>query len=282
MLLLLTVFPFQNEKSAKTDSEELKTILSGCAEYCRKLDQASLNFTCLEDIQERVYFVNKQEDKPSIPGSRLTYKMNTMRYHEIRHTFDYQLIRQDSIKERKRLIKKNGKPVDLDMEEFEPYFFYHQYVIFGPVGIFGKKWQEFFSYTLVDKTRFKGEEVYVVDARPKYGFILGHMFGKAWVSASDYSVLKIEWDQRSLGKFDIILQKAEANNATPDITLVSEYGIKKNGLRFPSRYIIRENYILPFQRKYRNSETLISYKNYKFFMVETDVSNVRQKKYLPI
>ncbi|MCG2816124.1 MAG: hypothetical protein L6425_09355 [Candidatus Aminicenantes bacterium] len=269
---------FSHNISQKTDSGELKTILTGCAEYCRKLDRASLHFTCLEDIRERVYFVNKQEDKQSVPGSRVTYKMNTMRYHEIRHTFDYQLIRQDSVKERKRLIEKNGKPGDSDMEEFEPYFFYHQYVIFGPVGIFGKKWQEFYNYTLVEKTRFKRENVYVVDARPKYGSILGHMFGKAWISASDYSVLKIEWDQRSLGKFDIILEKAASIEATPDITLISEYGIEKNGLRFPSRYIIREDYIFPFRRKYRNSETLVSYKNYKFFMVETDVSNVREKK----
>ena len=88
---------------------------------------------------------------------------------------------------------------------------------------------------------------------------------------SDGSVLKIVWDQTSLGNFGEIAEWAEANEAEPRITAYSEYRFEKNGLRFPSRNFTQQAYIRKDRSKFVNAEISIVYKGYKFFTVETAV-----------
>jgi hypothetical protein len=47
--------------------------------------------------------------------------------------------------------------------------------------------------------------------------------------------------------------------------------IEKNGIRFPSRYFVKESYINPSRGKLTLSETTVTYSDYKFFTVETEV-----------
>ena len=60
--------------------------------------------------------------------------------------------------------------------------------------------------------------------------------------------------------------------AVPQIAFVSEYGLEKNGVRFPTRYRITEAYR---DRRgnvlFPQSETVVVYEAYKFFTVETEV-----------
>jgi hypothetical protein len=56
----------------------------------------------------------------------------------------------------------------------------------------------------------------------------------------------------------------------PRVVLTSEYGIEKKGLRFPSRYSVREIYGRG-TRRFQRSEITVTYDQYKFFTVETEV-----------
>ncbi|MBP1768405.1 MAG: hypothetical protein H6P98_2520, partial [Candidatus Aminicenantes bacterium] len=55
------------------------------------------------------------------------------------------------------------------------------------------------------------------------------------------------------------------------VSLITEYGFEKNGIRFPSRDYSEEAYIKPDGKKFVRSRTSVVYKDYKFFIVETDV-----------
>ena len=85
-------------------------------------------------------------------------------------------------------------------------------------------------------------------------------------------MIKIQWDQSSLDNFADIQRLAESGGMIPDVIFFSEYAVEKNGIRFPSRYIIQENYInRKTTRAFVRSTTTVLYKNYRFFKVDVDV-----------
>jgi hypothetical protein len=53
--------------------------------------------------------------------------------------------------------------------------------------------------------------------------------------------------------------------------MTSEYAFEKNGIRFPSRYIVKGSYLGKLGRRFQRSETDVTYDRYKFFTVETEV-----------
>ncbi|MCK4824962.1 hypothetical protein KA005_54935, partial [bacterium] len=61
---------------------------------------------------------------------------------------------------------------------------------------------------------------------------------------------------------------AEGLEVKPLITYISEYSFEKNGLKFPTMYLIKETYIGPNQERFIRSETTVSYDDYKFLTVK--------------
>ena len=107
---------------------------------------------------------------------------------------------------------------------------------------------------------------------PKKNNNTNRLYGKVWVKRKDYSILKIEFEPESLGNYQTILAIAKKINAKPRLILESEYDYEKNGIRFPSSYLVRESYISRRGgRRFNRSETKVTYKDYKFFTVATDV-----------
>jgi hypothetical protein len=58
--------------------------------------------------------------------------------------------------------------------------------------------------------------------------------------------------------------------------LTISLSLKSNGIRFPSKYTVLEHYIRPNEyktgmEKLAKSEIEVKYKDYKFFIVETEV-----------
>ncbi|NOR53563.1 MAG: hypothetical protein GQ536_05705 [Candidatus Aminicenantes bacterium] len=88
---------------------------------------------------------------------------------------------------------------------------------------------------------------------------------------SDFSILKTEWNQQSIENYDKIEELAKKLKAKPLITLVSEYAFEKKGIRFPSKYSIKEVYILRRGSRFLRSRKTVIYKDYQFFTVETDI-----------
>lgn len=247
----------------KSKPPSLGDILAKAAEYCRKLESASLYYVCEEDISERLY-INAR------PGSG-TSTVPARRFNN--WTYDYQLIRSGpTLDERRKLLKKNGKTMNEPDAGLETNRFSHKFVVFGPVGLLHSRSQGGFFYELVRVERVNRVKAYVVDVNPGPSMPPNALYGRVWLKADDSSVLRIQWDQRSMENFPEIEGTAAGLQAEPRILFVSEYAFEKQGLRFPSRYTVEETYAIKDRFvPLTLSTTTVLYKNYRFFTVEVDV-----------
>jgi len=255
LFIIISIQSFSHiENSEKKDQAELELILKKCAEYCERLNNSVLYFICEEKITEEI-----------LQGRLAFVEKN-------RYIYDYQLIRKENkIEEQRILIKENGrKKNDLDAH-LKTKRFQYKYIVFGPLGLLEEKQQEIHEYKILKNVLYKKEKAVIIEALPK--FLGNSLYGKIWIRKKDYAILKIEWEQESMGNFDIIEKLADELNAAPIVTFVSEFGFEKNKIRFPNKYSIVERYIPLFgvEKSFIWSQTTVIYDNYKFFTVETGV-----------
>ena len=246
----------QTDNSDSRDQEELGKILKKCAEYCERLDNVSLHFTCNEKITEEI-----------LKGSVAFVVRNT-------HIYDYQLIRKtNKVLEQRILIEENGRKKNDADAQLKTKRFHHKFIVFGPIGLLGEKQQEVHEYKIVKEVMYKREKAVIIEAKPRFPEVSDTLYGKIWIRKIDFAILKIEWNQESIENFEEIEKIAEKLEAKPIITFISEYGFEKNKIRFPNRYSIEECYIPRFEmeKKLIWSQTTVNYDNYKFFTVETGV-----------
>jgi hypothetical protein len=149
--------------------------------------------------------------------------------------------------------------------------FRYENVLFGPVGLLSKSWQAHHEYTFIGEDTIDKEKTVVIEATPGPTLAKPHCYGRIWIKEDDGSVLKIVWDQKSLGNFKTVEDWARIHEAEPLITAFSEYGLEKNGLRFPSRNYSEQAYVNSDKQKIVNARISVIYKKYKFFTVETEV-----------
>ena len=261
----------QKSETLSKNQTELEIILKKCAEYCERLDNVSLYFVCKEEIKEEVH--NSRRMRAILVGS------GTFRANEVpppiernMYLYDYQLIRQGStIEERRILIKENGQEKnDLDAQ-LKTKRFHHKFIVFGPIGLLSREQQKNYEYKIRKEVVYKREKAVVLEASPKFPQEYNALYGKIWIRKKDFAILKIEWNQESLRNFEEIEKIAEGLNAKPRITFISEYGFEKNKIRFPNKYSVEEAYILRVGLRFIRSKTIVVYDNYKFFTVDTKV-----------
>lgn len=275
--IILAAFSYpiysQKTESDSTDQAELETILKKCADYCEKLSNSALFFVCRETIKEEIHFSTPVAVRTvTSSGSYEVRSGGGQNVEKNTYVYDYQLIRKENrIKESRILLKENGKKKNEKNAPLKTKIFEHKNVIMGPIGLLSEYWQQYHDYNIVKEEKFKGEKVIVIEAVPKYGLKLNQLFGKIWVRKSDFSILKIEWNQQAIENYEKIEEIAKKLGAEPLITLVSEYAFEKKGIRFPSRYSIKEVYIVRGRRRFLRSEKTVTYEDYKFFTVETEV-----------
>ena len=252
----------------------LARVLERTKEYCAKLERAALDFTCIEKIEERTYSMN--EDAPegaaaNPVGMAYNYKPANTPYYANTYVYDYQFVRKGSRKAENRvLIEENGRKKKNKDAVLTTATVRVENALFGPIGLLGAAAQDLHEYRIVGEETEKGERVLVLEATLKATLDRVHCTGRIWVGEDDASILKIAWDQTSVGNFEIIQETAKKMNAEPRLTSVTEYGQEKNGLRFPSKDTTEEGY-LKHGRVQVRSLTTILYKDYKFFTVETQV-----------
>lgn len=247
-------------------ADPVSQVLAKTLEYCRRLEGLSLYFVCRERVEEREY----------APPLKL---FSTFATSSTRHVqgkvleYDYQLIRRGELFEEARtLLREDGRPRNLPNASLMTRVFKHKYMIFGPAGLFGEFWQDRHSYVLLGEEGSGEERALVIEARPTGPPEPNLLYGKVWVRKKDCAILKIEWDQRALGNFDKIERMAQTlgEGTRPRLSILCEYGTEKNGIRFPDRLTIREDYETP-RGVLRVTETTVVYSAYKFFTVETEV-----------
>ncbi len=236
----------------KTQGDRLAAVLKRSAEYCQRLGVAALDFVCMEEVREQT--------------ARLTPETKTFLY-------DYQFIRKnDEAKEKRSLVAVDGEKVKPREAELQAVSFRYENVLFGPVGLLSKAWQAYHEYKIVGEKGSGPEKTVIIEATPGPVPLEAHCYGRLWVRERDGAVLKIVWDQKSLGNYRDIEEWAKSHGAVAQITSYCEYGIEKNGLRFPNRNYSEQAYIAQDGRKKVTAVITVAYKDYKFFTVETQVT----------
>ena len=233
----------------RSDPARLAALLAKAAAYCQRLDRAALDFVCLEEVTETTFNLS--------PDTNV-------------YLYDYQFVRKGAeARERRNLVSINGKKADSRDTALHSAYFQYKNALFGPIGLLSRFWQSLLVYELVGEDTVLGEPVVVVAAAPGPDLDQPHPTGRLWIRESDGSVLKIVWDQRSLGNFKMIEEWAREHEAEPLVTSYTEYGSEKNGLRFPSRSYTEQAYLRQDRGKSASAEISVVYKDYRFFTVET-------------
>jgi hypothetical protein len=251
LVALLCVSNPQQMPLLQTNPQRLAEVLKRSAEYCRRLESAALDFVCVEEVTER--------------SAKFTPTTHV-------YLYDYQLIRTNKeTKERRNLIEVDGEKADLRDAPLETVMFRYEHVLFGPVGLLGESWQGFYNYKIIAEDEVRKMKTVVIEATPGPELIEPHLYGRIWVKEDDGSVLKIVWDPKSLGNYSAVKDWAGIHDAVPRITAFSEYGLEKNGLRFPSMNYSEQAYVRKGLQAFVSGRLSIIYKKYKFFTVETAV-----------
>jgi hypothetical protein len=244
----------------------LERILEKTEIYCRRLGKVSLDFVCRERIDERQFDPPRQMSGVSGPAS-------LRRVTSVSLEYDYQLIRKgESIEEKRTLLMEDKQPRNEPDAALKTRLYKHRHLVFGPVGLLSEFWQPKHTYAYLGEEKVDGEKAYVIEASPAGPAEPGLVYGKAWIRQKDFAIVKIEWDQRSLGNYDMILGMAKTlgRQAEPQVSIVGYYGLEKNGIRFPDRLVVHEDY-RSTRGTFRVSEATVRYGSYRFFVVDTEV-----------
>lgn len=257
--------PAPRGQDVRTEPDLLKKAVA----YCRRLQTASLDFVCREEITESVprwtgqsEYTGRADFKPIlISGSPYKHRL----------VYDYQFIRAgDEARETRTLIEEDGNRRNLPNAVLMTRLFRYENILFGPAALlddrnFGRN-----DFTIEAESEIDGRLAVAIAARPRQEAGLRPLpFGRMWVSPADGAVLKIEWDGRTLESYAAIEAQAKKLKATPRLTMTSEFGFEKNGLRFPSRHTIVEAYDREKKDPIVKAKLDVEYVGYKFFTVET-------------
>jgi hypothetical protein len=229
---------------------------------------------CREEITERINHSDPKAIGQLAHNDPKRFQKKFPLFEKSVYIYDYQLIRRDNkTTEKRNLLEENGQEKNEQNTPLKTKRFKHVYMVFGPIGFLSKYNQQFYDYRIVEETKFNGEEVFIIKAAPKSDIKSDKLSGKIWIRRSDFCVLKIKWNQTSVGNYKEIEKIARNLNAIPQITFITEYDFEKNKIRFPSKYSLEEEYIKSEGGRYKKSEMVVLYKDYKFFTVETEVTH---------
>jgi hypothetical protein len=269
-LIVLIVAPYGLPgPNAGATPAELE-ILSKAKSYCRLLQTACLDFVCRERITERVRRLSTNIG--SLDVDPLQFEVKDMTYeHEL--LYEYQFVRNGTTaRETRNLLEEDGRAKDEKNCPLQTHFFHFQNVLFGPAALLDERNSDKYDFELRGEAPEATEQALILAAKPKKTAEAEHLpFGLIWVSPKDGSILKIEWDERTIASYPALEGRARELKAKPSLTMRTEFGFPKGGLRFPSRHTIIEAYVKEKGPPYIRSEMVVEYGHYQFFTVETQV-----------
>jgi tetratricopeptide (TPR) repeat protein len=248
---------FEKNAEEVAHQQKIDKILEKTAAYCHRLETELIHFFCKEVISENSY----------------------NRYGKIKKSFvyEYQLIKEDDkTTERRIQLKLNGVRTRKEEVPLGTSLYQYKYLIYGPIAFFNKFQQRHFDYKIIKEEMFNNQRAVVIEAIPlRIGLSTKTLCGKIWLDADDenFAVLKIEWHPKFLiENFKESMENAWRQNFTLKIDYYSEFGIKKNGIRFPSKYLIKEYHINENGKEECKASMDVVFKDYRFFSVGTEVT----------
>lgn len=266
--------PAAGGQEAAADAR-LAGILEKAAEYCRKLESAALDFTCLEKFEEKTFGIPERKPDTAVnmsgsTGGRMSYSYQSPDSGFTNQLgYGYRLVRKGGqTTETRTLVDDNGIKKSEEGAQLTMLSVREESALFGPVGLLGADEQRHHDYKIVDEERRKGKTYVVVEAVPKPSAKAPHALGRVWVQEDDASIVKIVWSQKSAGGFPQVEAIARDLEVEPDLATTTEYDVVQNGLRFPSRDATEEAYVPKKGKRFVKSAAKIVYKDYKFSAVE--------------
>ena len=275
MGIAVAVSPAQGRSPAGLDPALLPKILAETGAYCEKLKTMALNYTCAETISERIAeFAIRISHRLFAEGDAVEGFMDGLRVDKmVRNSFiyDYQMIKkEDTFTEKRDLVEEDGRIKSEKGVPLKTMRVSIRYLVFGPVGFLSRAWQPYFNYVLAGRDKVDGQKAIILAASPVKARDENNYSGRVWVSESDYSILKIEWEPGSIpGFIDRVV--SDVGTLRRKMTMTTVYGTVKNKIRFPSAQVIEERYILGADKEYVKYRAEYRYDRFKYFTVETAV-----------
>jgi hypothetical protein len=281
LFLIFANFLFHAQTAALLNfpqgQERLDRILQKAAAYCERVKGIALFYVCVENTEDKIFFYRSSRSvretpygyMEAVPSRILTLK----RTRNYSYSFDYQLIRQgEELKEQRIPLKKSkrtkGGGGEPDVR------FTAKYLVYGPVGFLSRYWQDYFDYEITGEERIGETLAAVIKAIPKPNNKENRNYAKMWIDEKDGSILQIEWEPESILDYEGKMVRAPLEELETVVVWKVEYGIEKNGIRFPSQQHIQEFLVTEDQKRYIRNEITTVYENYKFFVVETEIKNL--------
>ncbi len=271
-LIVFSGFVFSGTltRSETENRKTLDAILKKTGDYCEKVKAIALFYVCREKVaDERHVFARRSLFRFSLSDDE---QIKPRRIRMKTYTYDYQLVKKGEVpKEKRSLLEEDGKEKFEENVEFRPVKYYGTYSVYGPVGFLSKKWQEHYDYEIVGGDVIDDKKAIVITSAPKNEREVNNNFGRIWVDAKDFSILKIEYDPKSIKDYEDELAQSPIGDLRKKVIWAILFGIEKNGVRFPSRQIIQEFYINSKGEELLIENITFRYEDYKFFIVETEV-----------
>lgn len=270
-------------KIAIDGSSKIGSILKKSSHYCQRLEDAALYFICLERIKETIfpskkYFCshierrNPPKDRKIVRPDPIFSITRFNNGEKNSYIYDYQLIRKEGrIVERRILKMENGNLIYKAYAPLETKRFYMYKPVYGPVGLLGQDSLQFYNYSLLKEESTDGRASWVLEVKPKKLIPGKPNYGKVWVDKQDGSILKMEIEAESLAGYERIWADFVSRGVTPRINVEIDFGLEKNGLHYPTKIICKEAYFDPREGLSKVSEMKVTYQEYKFFTVKTEV-----------
>ena len=273
-------------KRPESYSQELVTILHECAEYCRKLDKAALDFICKEKIHDIYYGPDPKRSNRVIGLARgITLvdgskKITDLETHKIsygswkidrnKYISDYLMVKKgQEIKEKRVLLKENSRQVPAQKEYLKNPRFSGLKPFLAPGKVLGQDRQELFSFSIL-KDR---ENLYEIEAAPVSRYAGGIDYVRIWVDRQSYQILRMEIKGIPLEGYNEVLEETTENNVKPEFITVYSYKMEKEELLFPYKVKVLVRYPShPDETTFYRTKikTNINYDDYKFFSVKTE------------
>lgn len=284
---LVPPLPAQTRPPAAPPAAELTALLAKTAGYCGKLEASAFDFVCREEIRETIdpkldaavrrpatdpnASMNMGPDALRFLGP--TFVISTVRKVKRSFVYDYQCVRAGrAIRETRTLLEENGKKKNVPNAKLETSIVVWGTALFGPCGLFGERFQSGYDYAILGRESLGGVAAVIVKAAPKPGAPpTRNLYGKAWIDPASGEILKIEWSESRVGNFDVFATRGRAFDRAPRLTIVSDFSVEKNGLRFPTRLSVEEAYLKDSGKPFVRSKTDVVYKDFKFFTVTVEV-----------
>lgn len=274
---------FEKSPEEKAQEMKLKKILKEVGTYCDRLKKESIYFFCKEYVKETIDYSILGNNTSFAFGSIAPIGRKSSGIKSKTYIYAYQLIQEGNlINETRQLLWNTGKKSKgAKRNEWETSSIIFKKIIFGPRGIFGFPWQSLYDYRILGEDTFNREKVIIVEGIPRFPLKINPqsktilLFGKAWVKADDFTVLKIEWEPKSIGNTNNLRKIAKSLSLKPNLTFITEYLFEKNGIRYPTKSYYAECFVSKKGKKSILLTLDIHYEKFRFFNVGTEVKNVK-------